>query len=520
MSRAESHRRGCGWRSRCSRQRRSRRRCGRRSIRLAAGAAVLLAALALAGRRASPGSKSGTTSARDLTLVATLGGLAAAGRVLFAPVPDVQPVTVMVAAAGVALGPRRGFAVGAIAALASNFFLGQGVYTPWQMLAWGGCGVLGGACAPAAAAAPRVRRRSASFLGFAFGTTMDTWEWFTLLPAHVGGADDGARSGRRVQRRPRHGQSHPRAGGRARVAAGPRTPRASGTDGGRLGVSARSLAVLMLALVLATGARGSVRAGPLAGAGAFLAGAQQPDGGFAEAGGASDESLTAWGTLGLVASRGAADARSRALSYLRVHEEPGMSDTDVALRRARPARRGRPSRGAACPAARGLARAAPVTRRSGRSSRCGGRASRRRPSCVRDVVAAQSRHGGWSWLRGAKPDSNDTAAALEALRAAGVDGTPIVRGLAALRTFRNRDGGYALTRGRDSDAQSTAWAIQALFACGKRPGAATWRFSGKAAPAGRQLSLHAALRDDAGVGHRAGRAGARRTTVSVPGLMG
>jgi len=32
----------------------------------------------------------------------------------------------------------------AIAALASNFFLGQGVYTPWQMLAWGGCGVLAG----------------------------------------------------------------------------------------------------------------------------------------------------------------------------------------------------------------------------------------------------------------------------------------------------------------------------------------------------------------------------------------
>ena len=123
----------------------------------------------------------GTSSARDLTLVATLGGLAAAGRVLFAPVPDVQPVTVMVAAAGVALGPRRGFAVGALAALASNFFLGQGPYTPWQMLAWGGCGVLGGLLRPL------LRRRSsfAAFcvvLGFAFGTTMDTWQWFTFYP--------------------------------------------------------------------------------------------------------------------------------------------------------------------------------------------------------------------------------------------------------------------------------------------------------------------------------------------------
>ena len=34
-----------------------------------------------------------------------------------------QPVTVIVAASGVALGPRRGFAVGALAALASNLFL-------------------------------------------------------------------------------------------------------------------------------------------------------------------------------------------------------------------------------------------------------------------------------------------------------------------------------------------------------------------------------------------------------------
>jgi len=144
------------------------------------GTAVLLAALAVlaAGFAWLEG---GTSSARDLTLVATLGGLAAAGRVLFAPVPDVQPVTVIVAASGAALGPRRGFAVGALAALASNFFLGQGVYTPWQMLAWGGCGVLGGLLRPLL----RRRLAFASFcvvLGFAFGTTMDAWQWLTFYP--------------------------------------------------------------------------------------------------------------------------------------------------------------------------------------------------------------------------------------------------------------------------------------------------------------------------------------------------
>jgi energy-coupling factor transport system substrate-specific component len=125
--------------------------------------------------------ESGTLSARDLTLVATLGGLAAAGRVLFAPIPSVQPVTVIVAAAGVALGPRRGFAVGALAAIASNFFLGQGPHTPWQMLAWGSCGLLAGL------ARPLLRRRLAfaAFalgLGLTFGTLMDVWLWLAFYP--------------------------------------------------------------------------------------------------------------------------------------------------------------------------------------------------------------------------------------------------------------------------------------------------------------------------------------------------
>jgi energy-coupling factor transport system substrate-specific component len=144
------------------------------------GIALLLAAIAVvvAGVAWLEG---GPGSAKDLTLVATLGGLAAAGRVLFAPVPGVQPVTVIVVAAGVALGPRRGFAVGALAAFASNFFLGQGTHTPWQMLAWGGCGV-------AAGLARRFLERRLAFaafcfaLAFAYGTLMDLWVWYGFWP--------------------------------------------------------------------------------------------------------------------------------------------------------------------------------------------------------------------------------------------------------------------------------------------------------------------------------------------------
>lgn len=123
--------------------------------------------------------ESGPDAAKDVTLVATLGGLAAAGRVLFAPIPNVQPVTVIVAASGAALGPKRGFAVGALAALSSNFFLGQGPHTPWQMLAWGACGAAGGLVRPL------VRRRLAFALfcfalGLAYGLPLDLYTWLYL----------------------------------------------------------------------------------------------------------------------------------------------------------------------------------------------------------------------------------------------------------------------------------------------------------------------------------------------------
>jgi energy-coupling factor transport system substrate-specific component len=125
--------------------------------------------------------ESGPGSSKELVLIATLAAAAAAGRVLFAAVPNVQPVTVTAVVAGVALGPRAGMAVGGLAALVSNFYLGEGAYTPWQMLAWAGCGLVGGL------AAPLLRRRvplalTCFALGFAFDAFMDVWEWLSFYP--------------------------------------------------------------------------------------------------------------------------------------------------------------------------------------------------------------------------------------------------------------------------------------------------------------------------------------------------
>ncbi|MBA3717232.1 MAG: ECF transporter S component, partial [Actinobacteria bacterium] len=111
------------------------------------GLSLLLAACALIVAGAA-WLETGPGSAKELALIATLAAAAAAGRVLFAAVPGVQPVTVTVVAAGVALGARAGIAVGATGALVSNFFLGQGPWTPWQMLAWGACGAAGALAAP------------------------------------------------------------------------------------------------------------------------------------------------------------------------------------------------------------------------------------------------------------------------------------------------------------------------------------------------------------------------------------
>lgn len=88
---------------------------------------------------------------RQIMPTLVLAALAAAGRILFGPIPDFKPVSAIAIIAGATLGRRNGFMVGALAALTSNFFFGQGMWTPWQMYAWGLVGYLGGTLAQAGA---------------------------------------------------------------------------------------------------------------------------------------------------------------------------------------------------------------------------------------------------------------------------------------------------------------------------------------------------------------------------------
>jgi energy-coupling factor transport system substrate-specific component len=237
----------------------------------------------------------------------------------------------------------------------------------------------------------------------------------------------------------------------------------------------RRVGLLALALLLV----GPAQASPVAGAVRYLKARELPGGGFAEPGRLDPSpGLTAWAVLGL---RAAGTAPSRAsLEYLQAQEGGLVQTTDVAL-----SLTARAALGDRAP--RLVARLRADTRRNGPigptvSSTVWAVIALRQAradvprATVRYLLARQAASGGWSWSAGGAPDSNDTAAAIQALRSVGVGGRPIAHGLAFLRRHQNGDGGFELTQGRGSDSQSTAWAIQAFLAARARPGPAAYRY--------------------------------------------
>lgn len=235
----------------------------------------------------------------------------------------------------------------------------------------------------------------------------------------------------------------------------------------------RVVAAALAALVLAAPAQ----AGAVDDAVRYLESRQLDGGGFAEPGGVADPGLTGWAVLGLRAAGRIPDA---AAEYLAGKPYPTATDLElrilalVALGRevdglVRQLEGLRRASGAIGPSLNSTAWGIIALRAAGRSAGV---------NAVAYLLRSQHESGGWSWLAGSEPDSNDTAAVVQALRAAGVGASAraIRRGLAYLLRHQNADGGFELTPDRGSDAPSTAWAIQALLAAGRDPGKAAFAY--------------------------------------------
>lgn len=78
-----------------------------------------------------------------LTLIAMLAALAISGRFAFQFLPNIQPVTSLVILTGFFFGPLSAMLLSLVTVYLSNVFLGMGIWTIWQIVAYSIIGLLG-----------------------------------------------------------------------------------------------------------------------------------------------------------------------------------------------------------------------------------------------------------------------------------------------------------------------------------------------------------------------------------------
>jgi energy-coupling factor transport system substrate-specific component len=408
--------------------------------------AVILAGFAWYERSRPP--------AQVVALVAALAALAIAGRIAFAAFPNVKPTTDIVIFAGYALGGAPGFAVGALAALVSNFWFGQGPWTPWQMAGWGLCGVLGALLALGTRNAGRLTLAAiCGFAGILYGALLN----FSLMATY--GGDLTLRHFLVLEARAIPFEiAHVLGNVALALVAGPAMVRmlvrfrerfewrrrpalADSNPSGRLGGALRSggVAVFLLVALLVLMPAPSQAASGTEAAADWLESVQNGDGGFGPS--ASDESgaaTTCWVMLGLeAAGRNPLDVVSSKgqtpVDFLRKEAGAGSSPGDIA-------------------------RTILALEGAGVDPHeFGGH------NLVAELLAGRRDNGsyhGWP---------NSTAFAVIALRAAGVDGG-LQKSLDWLRKVQNEDGGWGDTPGSPSTTDGTGAVMQALSPNSKAAG--------------------------------------------------
>jgi energy-coupling factor transport system substrate-specific component len=448
-------------------------------------AAVLLAGFAWYERSRPP--------SQVVALVAALAALAIVGRIAFAAFPNVKPTTDIVVFAGYALGGAPGFAVGALAALVSNFWFGQGPWTPWQMAGWGLCGIFGAALALGVRNAGRLTLALAcGFAGIFYGALLNfslmatyggdlSWRHFWVLEgravpfeiAHVVGnvvlallAGPAmvrmlARFRERFEwKRGEERQRHSPGGGAVR--------------------GSTAAAALLLLVALAAFAPGSAEAAPVERAAGWLEAQQRPSGGFAaDSGREPGAEMTCWAMLALAAAgRNPLDVEAKGrtpVDFLRSHMDEVRDAGDVArtilaleatgvdpagfagedlVARLLSERRGNGSY-QGWPAT--SAYAVLALRAAGRADATAG--------TVAWLRKVQGRNGGW----GNEPGDETAEITGGVLQVLNPGSEASDRALQYLRDSKRPNGGFAPRRNLSANAQATAWAAQGLLAAGKDP---------------------------------------------------
>ena len=428
--------------------------------------------------------------ARLVALVGTLAAFAALGRIAFAAVPNVKPTTDIVLIAGFALGGAPGFVVGAVAGLTSNFFFGQGPWTPWQMAAWGMTGVIGAGVA--VLTGQRIGRWSLAVVcglaGFAFTAVQDVGDWVTYSD------HSRAQLGLYVAKGIGFDVVHALGCVAFALAFGPALIRSIQRFARRLQVTwlpaqGGTLSVVTVLVCAGLMSAGLAAAPPARAATpeSYLAAAQNSDGGLGAARGASSSELfSGWAALAFAAQgrnpqvirNGGQSLTSYIGTRLSAASDVGSVERTILVVRAA---------GLPPTAFGGRDLVAGLLSHVRRNGSVGGlvnltsfailalRAAGHpvAPATRAWLLHQQDTDGGYNFATsGATSDVDDTGAALEALAVAGAaPARTLHRAVAFIRAQQNRDGGFPSQPGDDSNAQSTAWAVQGLIAAGVSPGA-------------------------------------------------
>jgi energy-coupling factor transport system substrate-specific component len=430
--------------------------------------------------------------ARIVAAVAALAALGIAGRVALAPIPNVVATTDVALIAGYALGGGPGFAVGALSGLVSNFWLGQGPWTPWQMAGWGMVGI--GGAVLARISGRRIGRVQlalwAAFAGFAYGALLDL-----SVMVSYGGEQSLDRYLALSARGIPFNVAHAVGNFTLMLAAGPAMVRMLDRYRDRFefawreGPLGRSALCLLIALAVAVPALLPPGADARAGGGAaksWLISAQNRNGGFgAESGAESSVGMTGWAMLGMESAglnpKDCKRAGNSPVDYLRRNSASisstgdlertilalagaGVEPRSFAGRDLVGELRDRQNRDGSYQQQVNLTAYAILAMKAGSIEK------KKLKKPAKWLRAAQNKNGGWGSVDGANSEPDSTGAVLQALEAAPGSGNQIDAGVKWLRNAQHGTGGWSLTKSANSNSQSTSWAVQGLVAAGRNPG--------------------------------------------------